>query len=174
MEESKILFPSPIGRLGITFMGETITQLIIQPPRKGIKQYTPLEKVESSEFMDEVFGQLSEYFAGARHKITLKYKLDRTQLSHFEHRVFREVAKIPYGKNRTYQRIASAAGHPDGYRQVLAVVMNNPIPILIPCHRIVTNKSGIGSYIAGKDKKKWLIKMEKESYRERLAQQEDA
>ena len=77
--------------------------------------------------------------------------------------MLQEVAKIPYGRTRTYQKIASAAGHPEGYRQVLAVLVENPLPIIVPCHRVVTNKSGVGSYIAGKDKKKWLLKLEKDN-----------
>ena len=46
---------------------------------------------------------------------------------------------------------------------MLASLLINPIPILIPCHRVVTNKSGIGSYIGGKERKRWLIQMEKEA-----------
>jgi methylated-DNA-[protein]-cysteine S-methyltransferase len=52
-------------------------------------------------------------------------------------------------------------GHPEGYRQVLATLVNNPIPIVIPCHRVVTNKSGVGSYIGGKETKKKLLDLEK-------------
>ncbi|MEE8138300.1 MAG: MGMT family protein, partial [Thermoanaerobaculia bacterium] len=55
------------------------------------------------------------------------------------------------------------AGRPDAYRLVLSILLANPLPILIPCHRVVTHKSGVGSYIAGVQKKNWLLKLEQKS-----------
>ena len=81
-------------------------------------------------------------------------------LSSFHRRVLRQTSRIPYGRTRTYQQIADAAGRPDGYRQVLSTLMTNPLPLIVPCHRVVTHKSGIGSFIGGPKKKLWLLKME--------------
>ena len=155
----RVLFPSALGPLGLELRGQTLTRLVIQP--KG-DRYTPFAELEDgSDFLDEVFGRLSEYFAGARKNLELAWDLGPSGLPRIDARVLQEVAKIPYGRTRTYQRIASAVGLPDGYRQILAVLVANPIPVVIPCHRVVTNKSGIGSYIAGKDKKKWLLELER-------------
>lgn len=162
----RILFPSSIGPLGLELRGETVTRLVVNPEGGEKKTFTPFEDLDGSDFLDELFGRLSEYFAGARKRLEVDYDLKASGLPRFEQKVLQEVAKIPYGRTRTYQRIATAAGQPDGYRQVLAVLMGNPLPIVIPCHRVVTNKSGIGSYIAGKDKKKWLLSMEKENKEE--------
>ena len=63
--------------------------------------------------------------------------------------------------------MATAAGQPDAYRVVLATLIENPIPLVIPCHRVTTNKSGIGSYIGGKKVKRWLVDMEKRAVKER-------
>ena len=52
-------------------------------------------------------------------------------------------------------------GRPDAYRQVLSVLIENPIPILIPCHRVTTHKSGSGSYVGGSERKRWLLEMER-------------
>lgn len=158
----RVLFPSALGPLGIEIRGQTLTRLVIGPKGKEAKRYTPFGELDDdSEFLDEVFGRLSEYFAGARKNLELDWDLAPAGLSRMDAKVLHEVAKIPYGRTRSYQRVATAVGLPDGYRQVLAVLVANPIPIVIPCHRVVTNKSGVGSYIAGKDKKKWLLELEK-------------
>jgi methylated-DNA-[protein]-cysteine S-methyltransferase len=162
-EVLKVLFPSPIGQIGLELTGETVTRLLIEPTSDQRQDYTPFEEIDGSDFLDEAFGRLSEYFAGARKDTELTYDLAATGVPYWQAKVLHEVAKIPFGRTRTYQRIATASGLPDGYRQVLAALIENPIPVLIPCHRVVTNKSGVGSYIGGKDKKKWLLAMEKEA-----------
>lgn len=157
----KVLMPSAIGDLGLTLVGNVIIGLRIVPPRAEKRRYVPFEDLENSEYLDEVFGRLSEYFAGARTSPDLDWDIGPLDLSPFAKRVLKETAKIPHGKTRTYRKIAAAAGRPDAYRQVLAILNLNPIPILIPCHRVVTNKSGIGSFIGGKERKRWLLAMEK-------------
>jgi len=161
-ETLRVLFPSAIGPLGIELRDRTITRVVIEPEGDERATFTPFEDLDGSDFLDELFGRLSEYFAGARKNLELDYDIKGTGLPRFDQKVLHEVAKISYGRTRTYQKIATSAGHPDGYRQVLAVLVDNPLPIVVPCHRVVTNKSGVGSYIAGKDKKKWLLKLEKE------------
>jgi len=158
---TQVLFPSALGPLGLELRGQTLTRLVIDPRGAERKRYVPFEERDDSDFLDEIFGRLSEYFAGARKNLELAWDLGASGLSRMEAKVLHEVAKIPYGRTRTYQRIANAVGHEDGYRQVLAVLVNNPIPVVIPCHRVVTNKSGVGSYIAGKEKKRWLLDLEK-------------
>lgn len=158
-----VLFPSPVGDLGLTLHGNIVTSVRIAPKRKEKRRYKPFEEIDDSEFLDEVFGRLSEYFAGARPSPDLEWDLGTSDLTPFARRVLKETAKIPYGKHRTYRKIAAAAGKPDAYRLVLATLAGNPIPILIPCHRVVTNKSGIGSYIGGRERKRWLLTMEKEA-----------
>ena len=160
---TRILFPSPIGPLGIELRDETVTRVVIEPEGEESSYFTPFDELDGSELLDEVFGRLSEYFAGARRNLDLAFDVKGAGLPRFDQKVLQEVARIPYGRTRTYQRIADAAGHPEGYRQVLAVLMANPMPIVVPCHRVVTNKSGVGSYIAGKEKKSWLLEMEKRS-----------
>lgn len=157
----RVLFPSSVGPLGIELREQTITRLVIDPKGEEKGLYTPFEELDDGEFLDELFGRLSEYFAGARKKLDLGWDVSAAGLPRMETKILQEVAKIPYGRTRSYQRIANAVGHPEGYRQVLATLVCNPIPIVIPCHRVVTNKSGIGSYIAGKEMKRRLLDLEK-------------
>lgn len=159
-EPLRVLMPSPIGPLGLELQGTVVTRLLIDPVKKERARFKPLHKIDESETLDEIFGRLSEYFAGARRKIEIDVDLAPYGLDSLARRVLKETCKIPYGRTRTYQGIAEAAGRPEAYRQVLSVLLENPIPILIPCHRVVTNKSGAGSYIAGADRKKWLLDLE--------------
>jgi len=159
----KVLLPSPIGDLGLSLRGSVVTGLKVAPGRSEKSRYTPFAKLPGSDFLDEVFGRLSEYLAGARPSPDLDYDLADAGLDHFARRVLKEAARIPYGRTRTYRKIATAAGRPEAYRLVLAILMANPIPLLIPCHRVTTHKSGIGSWVAGKERKRWLLAMEKEA-----------
>jgi O-6-methylguanine DNA methyltransferase len=159
-EPQRILLPSLIGTLGVELMGTAVTRILIEPKRGTRARFTPFHKVDGSDFLDEIFGRLSEYFAGARRRIEIEFNLGPSGLSGFAKRVLKETMKIPYGKTRTYRNLADAAGQPDSYRQVLSILLENPIPILIPCHRVVTNKSGVGSYIGGGKRKQWLLDLE--------------
>ena len=162
--------PSPVGNLAVSLLDGKVTGVLIKPPKKVLAAYTPfIELEDDSEFLEELFGRVSEYFAGVRRRLEIDWDLEPSGVSGFARRVLKETAKIPYGRTRTYRDIAAAAGQPDAYRLVLATLMENPIPIVIPCHRVTTNKSGIGSYIGGKDAKRWLIDMEKRSAKEMAA-----
>ena len=163
-EPVRILLPSALGALGIEMLDERIGRVVIVPKGRERRQFKPfadLKRSERSDFIDEVLGRFSEYLAGARRKLELDYDLRSLGLDAFHRRVLRQTARIPYGRTRTYQQIADAAGRPDGYRQVLSKLMANPLPLIIPCHRVVTHKSGIGSFIGGPKKKQWLLKMER-------------
>lgn len=163
VEPVRVLFPTPIGQLAVEITGETITGVVIEPSKEQKQGYVSFEEVDGTDFLEEVFGRLSEYFAGARRSLDIRFDLKPTGVKGFSRRILRETARIPYGKTRTYRQIAEKAGQPDAYRVVLATLVANPIPIVIPCHRVVTNKSGIGSYVAGQERKRWLITMEKEA-----------
>lgn len=166
----RFAMPSPIGSLAVTLVGGKVTGVLIEPPRKVLARYTPfIELEDESEFLEELFGRVSEYFAGVRRRLEIDWDLEPSGVSGFARRVLKETAKIPYGRTRTYRDVAAAAGQPDAYRLVLAALVENPIPIVIPCHRVTTNKSGIGSYIGGKEAKRWLLDMEKRSAKEMAA-----
>lgn len=159
-EPLRVLMPSPIGPLGLELQGTVVTRLLIDPGKAERARFKPLHEIDGSEALDEIFGRLSEYFAGARRKIEIEVDLAPCGLDSLARRVLKETCKIPYGRTRTYQGLAEAAGRPEAYRQVLSILLENPIPVLIPCHRVVTHKGGTGSYIGGAARKKWLLALE--------------
>jgi methylated-DNA-[protein]-cysteine S-methyltransferase len=160
-ERVRVLIPSPLGSLGVEVRGDAISRLIIAPERRHRAKFTPLGEIELTDFLEEVVGRLSEYFAGARKNLDLAWDLSDARLDPFALRVFEETVKVPYGTTRTYRRIAAAAGRGSAYRAARAILTANPIPILVPCHRIVPQKAGVGTYIAGPRKKEWLLKLER-------------
>lgn len=162
-EPVRVLVPSRIGPLGVEFRHTAISRLVVAPAGAERRAFHPFGDFEDSEFLDEVFGRLSEYLAGARRTLDLEYDLGANDLDPFARRVLREASRVPYGKTRTYKEIAEAAGRPDSYRQAMSVLDKNPLPLLIPCHRIVPSKSGTGSWVGGAAKKRWLLKMEQEA-----------
>ena len=162
-EPVRILTPSPIGVLGLELTGELSTKLIIVPKgrlRNTFKPFRELKRRERSDRLDETLGRLSEFLAGARRSPGLEYDLKSLGFAGFERRVLKETAKIPYGKTRSYQQLAEASGRPKSYRQIISILAVNPLPLAIPCHRVVTSRSGVGTYVAGTPKKTWLLKLE--------------
>jgi methylated-DNA-[protein]-cysteine S-methyltransferase len=166
VEPTRVLIPSSVGVLGLELVGETVQRVALAPVGRDRQAFTPLAELKGaarSDWLDEVIGRFSEYLAGARRHLELKYELAALGLPTFSRRVLRETAKIPYGRTRTYQQIATNAGRPDGYRQVLSALMVNPLPLVIPCHRVVTSKSGVGSYVGGTKRKTTLLRMERKN-----------
>jgi len=163
VEPVRVMVPSQLGPLAVDFHHTAISRIVFSPSARERKLYHPLADFEDSDFLDEVFGRISEYFAGARRSLDLEYDLGPSGLDPFARRVLKEVSRTPYAKTRTYKEIADAAGRPEAYRQVLSIVEKNPLPVLIPCHRIIPSKQGLGGYVGGAARKRWLLKMERES-----------
>lgn len=159
-ERLGVLFPSSIGELGVELLGGKVCAVAIAPGKDRRARFHSFAELEPSELLDEVVGQFSEFLAGARRRFSLEVDLAATGVTGFNRRVLKETGKVRYGRTRSYQEIAKAAGQPEGYRLVLSALMANPVPLIIPCHRVVTNKSGPGSYLAGSERKEWLLEME--------------
>lgn len=162
-EPLRVLLPSPVGSLGVELSGSVVTRLWIEPVEPVLSTLIPLRKLGESDLFDEIFGRLSEYLAGARRKLDIEFDLGPSGVNGFGRRVLKEVARIPYGKTRSYREIADAAGRPEAYDQVLAVLHENPLPLLIPCHRVLGTES-VGSYVGGTDRKRWLLDLESQTH----------
>jgi methylated-DNA-[protein]-cysteine S-methyltransferase len=114
--------------------------------------------LESRTELDAVRRQLDEYFEGKRTDFDLK--LD-WRLSHgFKRRVLSQTARIPFGHVSTYKTLATAAGSPRAARAAGNALGANPIPIVVPCHRVLHTGGGLGGYGGGLDRKEFLLKLE--------------
>ena len=109
-EPVRVMVPSQLGPLAVDFHHTAIGRVLFSPAARERKLYHPLADFEESEFLDEVFGRISEYLAGARRTLELEYDLGPSGLDAFARRVLKEVARTPYGKTRTYKEIAEQTG----------------------------------------------------------------
>mgnify|MGYP001230527358 CR=1 FL=1 len=108
--------------------------------------------------MIKVRSQLNQYFKGTRQSFDLKVDLN---MSTFFINTLEEVKKIPYGSTMSYKDIANNIKSPKGHRAVANANARNPIPIIIPCHRVVKSNGGLGGYDGGSFLKNKLIEFEK-------------
>ena len=102
--------------------------------------------------------ELEQYFAGSLRDFTVPIKLHGTP---FQLAVWQELLKIPYGETRSYKDIALAIGKPKATRAVGGANHNNPISIIVPCHRVIASDGSLGGYGGGLDIKQWLLELEK-------------
>jgi len=109
--------------------------------------------------LDEARRELDEYFAGERQRFELP--LDWS-LSHagFYRRVLRATAKVPFGDVITYSDAAKRAGSPRAFRAAGSALGSNPIPIVVPCHRVVRSGGDLGNYGGGPELKRYLLELE--------------
>jgi methylated-DNA-[protein]-cysteine S-methyltransferase len=114
--------------------------------------------IEAPSYFDAVRRELDEYFHGQRTRFNLP--LDWSLTGGFTRRVLRRTARIPYGEVSTYREVAAAAGSPRGARAAGNALNANPIPIVVPCHRVLHTGGGLGGYGGGLERKEFLLKLE--------------
>ena len=107
--------------------------------------------------LDDVRRELDEYFEGRRRDFELPLDL---RVATFHEEVLRELARVPYGSTTTYGALAAKVGHPRAARAVGTVMNRNPIPIVLPCHRVVGSNGSLTGYGGGLDAKRRLLEME--------------
>jgi methylated-DNA-[protein]-cysteine S-methyltransferase len=111
--------------------------------------------------LDPIRRELDEYFDGRRRGFALP--LDWTLVGPFGQRVLGVTAEIPYGGVLSYAEVAAEAGSPRGSRAAGNALGANPIPIVVPCHRVLRSGGALGGYGGGLDRKRWLLRHEAEA-----------
>lgn len=114
--------------------------------------------LHAPERLDDIRRELDEYFAGARTRFD--FKIDWQLMGPFQQRVLKATYRIPFGKVATYRDVATKAGTPAGSRAAGNALGANPIPIVVPCHRVVRTGGGLGGYTGGLDRKEFLLELE--------------
>ena len=101
--------------------------------------------------------QLDAYFAGRGRKFVLALDLDGTP---FQHAVWHRLLAVPYGTTLSYTELAQAVGRPDRVRAVAAAVGRTPVPIIVPCHRVLAADGALTGYLGGLERKRALLALE--------------
>jgi methylated-DNA-[protein]-cysteine S-methyltransferase len=107
---------------------------------------------------DEARRQLDEYFAGTRREFDLD--VDLSPAREFGRSVLEQLARVPYGELTTYGELAARAGRPRAARAVGTVMNRNPVPIVLPCHRVVGSSGSLVGYAGGLERKRLLLELE--------------
>lgn len=145
---------TPRGLVRVALPSERLDSVVAELAREVSPRV-----VEYRARLDEALRELDEYFAGRRDRFDLD--LD-WRLSHpgFYRRVLRATARVPFGKTTTYSEVAARAGSPRAHRAAGTALGSNPIPIVVPCHRVVRTGGDIGNYGGGPEMKRFLLELE--------------
>jgi methylated-DNA-[protein]-cysteine S-methyltransferase len=148
-----LLAATPLGLVRVAYQREghdavlqalasTISPRILAAPRR----------------LDDVARQLDEYFAGDRTAFDIA--LDRRLSAGFRRTVLDHLAAISYGHTESYAEVAAATGHPGAVRAVGSACATNPLPVVVPCHRVLRSDGSLGGYLGGLEVKRALLELE--------------
>jgi methylated-DNA-[protein]-cysteine S-methyltransferase len=114
--------------------------------------------LESPARLDDVRRQLDEYFAGRRQHFDVA--LDWSLSQGFRRTALQKLVEVPYGHTVSYKELAERAGNPKASRATGTAMATNPIPLVVPCHRVLRSGGKLGGYGGGLDAKVWLLRLE--------------
>lgn len=149
-KQTYFVYHTPLGRITLASDGNALTQLVFgAADLSGTNKSTALTNRASTEIL--------EYLAGKRTSFDLPLNPRGTD---FQHSVWKALRSIPYGQTRTYGEVAAMIGNPRSGRAVGGANNKNPLPILIPCHRVIGVNGNLVGYAAGLHIKRFLLDLE--------------
>ena len=160
------LIDGPAGRLVAAATSRGLLRLAYEIENGGVDEVLDQiaaklspSIVEAPAQLDGVRRELDEYFEGRRRvfELAIDWRLAR---SAFTRRVLEAAIAIPYGTTSTYRAVAGAAGSPRAFRAAGSALGSNPLPIVVPCHRVLASTGGLGGYTGGLDRKRLLLGIE--------------
>lgn len=146
-------FVTPRGLVRLSYVGEGIDEQLDE-----LAERVSPRIMAAPDRTDAVRRQLDEYFSGSRRSFELP--IDWGLVRGFAGNVLRATARIPFGAVSSYREIATDAGSPNAYRAAGNALGSNPIPIVVPCHRVLHAGGGLGGYTGGLDRKRFLLHLE--------------
>jgi methylated-DNA-[protein]-cysteine S-methyltransferase len=156
------LAETPIGTLLVATTERGLCRISFDPQpdleAEWLAQSFGVKVLRAAKPVDPVRRQLDEYFEGTRTAFELP--VDLRQSAAFSRDVLKQLAKVPYGQVTTYGALARAAHRPQAARAVGMVMNRNPIPIVLPCHRVVGANGALVGYGGGLERKEKLLKLE--------------
>ncbi len=153
---------TPVGSLlvGVTDRGLCRISFDAEPEHhlESLARHYGARVLRSTRPVDRLRRELDEYFAGRRHEFELE--LDLRFVPEFHRQVLDELARVEYGHTTTYGTLAALAGRPRAARAVGTVMNRNPLPIVLPCHRVIGASGSLTGYGGGLDRKELLLRLE--------------
>jgi methylated-DNA-[protein]-cysteine S-methyltransferase len=152
------IYESPLGPLTLTAGKRGLTGLWFPGRTDGL-----VEGDRRPQALAAACGQLDQYFTGERRDFELDLDVAATP---FQQAVRQRLLEIPYGTTISYTQLAEALGRPDRLRAVAATVGRTPVPIVMPCHRVVGANGALTGYGGGLDRKRFLLELERNGDRQ--------
>ena len=155
-----VTMPSPVGELTLTATDDGITGILFETNRHAKPRLDEWIRVAEDDVrpaalaLSAVRSQLEEYFAGARRDFDLPLSPQGTD---FQRRVWLALREIPFGRTTSYIEIARRLGDTAAVRAVGAANGRNPLPIVVPCHRVIGADGSLVGFGGGMDRKRWLL-----------------
>lgn len=155
---------SPVGQLLLAATDRGLVRVAYQREDFDAVLATLAERIgprilHDATHLDQAARELAEYFAGSRHEFDLK--LDYRLSAGFRQAVQHFLPRIGYGHTLTYRQVAEQVGNPKAVRAVGSACATNPLPVVVPCHRVLRTDGGLGGYIGGLDAKTALLTLER-------------
>lgn len=154
------LTDSPVGELLVAATDRGVCRISYEPDATldDLASWFGARILRVPERLDPVRRQLDEYFEGRRRSFDLE--TDLTPVPEFQRLVLDELARVPYGNVTTYGKLAGRIGRPRASRAVGGALNRNPVPIVLPCHRVVGASGSLVGYAGGLDRKRALLELE--------------
>jgi methylated-DNA-[protein]-cysteine S-methyltransferase len=156
---------TPLGTMRVSATSSGIVRLVL-PAEDADRVLEDLARTVSARILRastpaiaRTREELDQYFDGGRH--TFDVPLDWTLAKSFRLKVLRATAQIPYGQTSSYRQVAVVAGNPNAVRAAGSALARNPLPILVPCHRVLRSDGAVGQYLGGQAAKIQLLTLEK-------------
>jgi methylated-DNA-[protein]-cysteine S-methyltransferase len=152
---------SPVGVLTVAATKRGLVRVAYSPPDEVVGELAAKlspRVMEAPARLDDVRRELEEYFDGRRRDFDVP--LDWSLTRGFVRSVLRATARVPFGDVTTYRQVATAAGSPRAVRAAGNALGANPIPVIVPCHRVLRTGGGLGGYTGGLDIKQRLLELE--------------
>jgi methylated-DNA-[protein]-cysteine S-methyltransferase len=153
------LTDSPLGELLVAASERGLCRISFDPEpereAEALARAFGARVLRSPRPVDAVRRELDEYFAGRRREFDLP--VDLTPLPAFQQEVLTELVRVPFGSLETYGGLAARVGHPRAARAVGGALNKNPIPIVVPCHRVVGANGSLTGYGGGLERKRQLL-----------------
>jgi methylated-DNA-[protein]-cysteine S-methyltransferase len=151
------LIETPVGTLLVAATDRGICRISYTPDPDAVAASVGPRVLRVPSQLTEAQRQLDQYFAGNRRSFELEVDL---RAAPFQQDVLRELARVPYGELATYGELARRIGKPRAARAVGGALNRNPIPIVLPCHRVVGASGALVGYAGGLDRKRALLELE--------------
>lgn len=158
------IIDTALGYVGLVRSGAGLCRIVIRLSRKGVVEIVTrdyLSAVESADAFGDLPRRVVRYLGGER--VTFNDKLDWSGASSFRRAVWEATRAIPYGETRSYGWVAEEVGRSKAARAVGQALAANPMPVVVPCHRVIGSDGRLTGFTGGLEMKKQLLKIEETS-----------